>query len=184
VRTDLSGASSLPGLYACGETACTGVHGANRLASNSLLEGLVFGRRIAETVVASLGDPRPPASVGTTARPGLLVDDRARPQVQQVMSRYAGVLREHDGLTEATADLEALIARQKTDVPRTENWEATNVHTVATALVHAAALRRETRGSHWREDYPALDAEWAGHLDLTLRDDGALAVQFVPGGAS
>lgn len=184
VRTDLSGASSLPGLYACGETACTGVHGANRLASNSLLEGLVFGRRIAETVVASLGDPRPPASVGTTARPGLLVDDRARPQVQQVMSRYAGVLREHGGLTEATADLEALIARRKTDVPSTENWEATNVHTVATALVHAAALRRETRGSHWREDYPALDAEWAGHLDLTLRDDGALAAQFAPGGAS
>ncbi len=176
VRTDLHGESSLPGLFVCGESACTGVHGANRLASNSLLEGLVFGRRIAETVVERLGEPRPPARhvIETSAAQGLLAD-AARPQLQQLMSQHVGVLRDRPGLDAAQSGL-AKLAATSTGEPSTANWEATNLLAVATVLVRAARLREETRGSHWRDDFPDRDdLHWRGHLDTTLAGDGALS---------
>jgi L-aspartate oxidase len=175
IRTDLQGESSIAGLFSCGESACTGVHGANRLASNSLLEGLVFGRRIADTVVARLGDPAPPsAAVAEVAAPPGLLSDAARPALQQLMSSHVGVLRDLKGLDEAERGLAELAAAPVTE-PSTENWEATNLLTVAAALVQAARLREETRGSHWRDDFPERDdARWLGHLDSTLRSDGAL----------
>jgi L-aspartate oxidase len=183
VRTDLLGESSVANLFVCGESACTGVHGANRLASNSLLEGLVFGRRIAETIVERLDEPRPPAPVVPQPVAGALVDDRIRPELQQVMSRSAGVLREVKGLDEAERAL-AEFADTGGAVPSTENWEATNLLTVATVLVRAARLREETRGSHWREDFPDRDDEhWQGHLDLTL-DGAGVGAHYVPLGAS
>jgi aspartate oxidase len=183
VRTDLSGETSLPGLFACGETAWTGVHGANRLASNSLLEGLVFGRRIADTIVARLREPVPPIAVETDAdAAGGLVSDAARPMMQQLMSTCVGVLRDLDGLTSAERGL-AELAPDDTTTPSTENWEATNLFTVARTLVHVARLREETRGSHWREDFPERDDEhWLGHLDTVLNADGELVSQYVPGG--
>jgi L-aspartate oxidase len=179
IRTDLRGASSLSGLFACGETACTGVHGANRLASNSLLEGLVFGRRIADTLVASLVEPRPPRAPVTAApADGGLLGATAMRAVQRLMSAHVGVLRDADGLKLAGHGLAELPAAA-TQLPGTETWEATNLHTVATALVQAAALRTETRGSHWREDYPEVDdADWLGHLDHRL-DGGLLRTEFV-----
>ena len=183
VRTDLSGESSVPGLFVCGETACTGVHGANRLASNSLLEGLVFGHRIADTVVSRLGQPAAPAgdTAGDLAESsvthGLLSDD-ARPALQQLMSRHVGVLRDLKGLDEADRGLSELAASATTD-SGTENWEATNLITVAAALVAAARLREETRGSHWRDDFPDRDDDnWRGHLDTTLSDDATLLTTF------
>jgi L-aspartate oxidase len=173
VWTDLAGESSVPGLFACGETACTGVHGANRLASNSLLEGLVFGHRIADTIVTRLGDPAAAqaAPAPSPAVPGLL-DDSVRGTLQQLMSRYAGVVRDLKGLEEAERALGELAATA-TATPaadcHTENWEATNLLTVAAALTSAALRRAETRGSHWREDYPERDDDrWRGHLDTTL----------------
>ncbi|WP_283139219.1 L-aspartate oxidase [Rhizohabitans arisaemae] len=166
VRVDLAGRTSVPGLYACGEVACTGVHGANRLASNSLLEGLVFAERIAEdlaTVRLKPGDPVPgPEQAG-------LADPRIRARIQAFMSRGAGVLRSRTGLQEVRR---ALIEARWTPVevePCTEAWETTNLLTVASVLVAAAGAREETRGSHWREDFPERnDAEWLGHLDVTL----------------
>ena len=178
VRTDLSGETSLPGLYACGEIACTGVHGANRLASNSLLEGLVFGRRIAESIVSRLGSPGPPARFAEAPSVGRLTDDGARASLQQVMSQRVGVLRDATGLAAAAQQLRELSASDA--APSTENWEATNLLTVAAALVQAARLRAETRGSHWRDDFPERDdASWRGHLDTTLATPGVLATDYV-----
>lgn len=169
VRTDLHGEASLPNLFVCGETACTGVHGANRLASNSLLEGLVFGRRIAETVVARLGDPAAPRAAEVSGVTGTLLGDEHRPALQALMSAGAGVLRDEKGLAAAAVGL-ADLAAQPSAEPTTENWETTNLLAVASALVAAAALREETRGSHWRDDHPDADDTWRGHLDTVLVD--------------
>jgi L-aspartate oxidase len=179
IRTGLFGESSLPGLFACGESACTGVHGANRLASNSLLEGLVFGRRIAETLVARLGDPVPPPTKLADQPPaGPLLAEAARSEVQSVMSRDAGVLRDADGLAAAAKGLSELATRPSA-APGTEAWETTNLLTVSTALVAAASAREETRGAHWRDDFPQRDDErWRGNLDLTLDQDGAVRAEF------
>ncbi|HET6876200.1 MAG TPA: L-aspartate oxidase [Jatrophihabitans sp.] len=181
VRTDLSGESSLPGLFVCGESACTGVHGANRLASNSLLEGLVFGHRIADTLIARLGEPAGPSAADAPEvdADGLLAET-ARPALQQLMSRDVGVLRDEKGLTQA-ADGLAELAAQAPGTPGTEAWETTNLLTVATALTTTALLRRETRGAHWRDDHPERDdAHWLGHLDTTLCPDGSLDVGYAP----
>ncbi|GLW65991.1 L-aspartate oxidase [Actinomadura rubrobrunea] len=186
VRTDLYGRTSVPGLYACGEVACTGVHGANRLASNSLLEGLVFAERIAAALPADLsaddwagrraGDPQPaPAGQG-------LVGPRARGEIQRIMTAYAGVLRTADGLAAAARGLDRLAAEAARDragapEPCAAAWEATNLLTVASAIVAAARLRRETRGSHWREDHPDRDdGAWRGHLVTRLADGGLTTI--------
>jgi L-aspartate oxidase len=162
VLTDSWGRTSIPGLYACGESACTGVHGANRLASNSLLEGLVYAERIGRDLARSFapgGDPGPGAPAPDT-RPQRLLDPTVRFATQQAMSAGAGVLRSARSLSDTAATLGSLTARADAD-PRAEAWEATNLQQVATALVEAAARRAETRGSHWREDFPETDdARW------------------------
>ncbi len=179
VRTDLVGRSSVDGLYACGEVACTGVHGANRLASNSLLEGLVFGRRIATTLVERLSAPATAAQpLPLTGDPGL-VDDSIRPKLQHLMSAHVGVLRDRAGLAAATRGIGELFATASTD-SRTENWEATNLLTVASVLVAAAQRRAETRGSHWRDDFPQTDPRWRGHLLTSVGPDGAVHANFAP----
>ncbi|MBS2966103.1 L-aspartate oxidase [Actinocrinis puniceicyclus] len=162
VRTDHWGRTSIPGLYACGETACTGVHGANRLASNSLLEGLVFADRIGRDIARALGPggENPPGEPADDARPQLLLDPSVRHATQQAMSAGAGVLRSAESLARTSAELRTLLDRADDD-PRAEAWEATNLQQVATVLAEAAARREETRGSHWREDFPAADdARW------------------------
>jgi L-aspartate oxidase len=186
VRTDLFGRTSVPGLYACGEVACTGVHGANRLASNSLLEGLVFAERIATVLPRDLalapGTPEPRREAQG------LVDPAAHEEIQHVMTAYAGVLRNADGLATAARELDRLDtaaakgaggtaegsqAAENTAQPCVEAWEATNLRTVASVIVAAARLRRETRGSHWREDFPGRDDDaWRGHLVTRLTADG------------
>ncbi|MGW0067714.1 L-aspartate oxidase [Streptosporangium sandarakinum] len=177
VRVDLRGRTDVPGLYACGEVACTGVHGANRLASNSLLEGLVFAERIAADIHAVRPAPGVPVP---DERPSGLADPRTRSRIQAHMSRGAGVLRGEESLTEVAR---ALLGARWTPVavePCTESWEATNLLTVASALVAAARNREETRGSHWREDFPDRnDAWWLGHLDLTLTSEG-MTMTYVP----
>jgi L-aspartate oxidase len=175
VRTDLSGRTSVPGLYACGETACTGVHGANRLASNSLLEGLVFAERIAAALASewpSTGRPAP------DDRPPTVLDPSVVSPLQQLMSASAGVLRSGPGLSELAAGLSALGAHE-CDKPDAAAWEASNLHVVATVLARAALLREETRGSHWREDFAEPAEAWRGHLVCSLGPAG-LSEEFEP----
>ncbi len=180
VATDLHGRTHVPGLYATGEVACSGVHGANRLASNSLLEGLVFSRRIAAVLPGELGPWREPAPDHRT--PGLVSGDERR-RLQQVMTSRVGVLREAGGLASATAELEAIAARTSPD-PEQDAWETTNLLTISAALTAAAALREETRGSHWRDDHPERDdARWAGHFDTVMTERGARTT-FLPARAS
>jgi len=174
VRTDLHGRTSIPGLYACGEVACTGVHGANRLASNSLLEGLVFARRIADDIARDLPPQAEPAPA--TAERGWVVAPAIRGELQRTMTRGAGVLRSADSLAGTAKEL-ARLAEQR-DTPRNAAWEATNLLTVATVLVAAARTRRETRGCHWREDFPVAEDEWRGHLLHTLDRKARLTQSF------
>lgn len=175
VRTDLDGRSDVPGLYASGEVACSGVHGANRLASNSLLDGLVFSRRIANVLPGELRDWAEPAA---DSRPAGLVAGSARKQLQETMTSRAGVLRSSGGLGEAARLLDKL-AGDAAEVIDQEAWETTNLLTIASALTGAAALREETRGSHWREDFPEReDDRFAGHFDVRV-DDGELTLSFV-----
>jgi len=176
VRTDLHGRTSVPGLYACGEVSHTGVHGANRLASNSLLEGLVFGHRIAE----QLADVLPPVTdpVERAGEPALLAPD-ARLFVQGAMTAGAGVVRSATSLASTADALDMLATERISAEPSTEAWETTNLHAVATALVRHATLREESRGGHWREDFPERDDEhWRGHLISRLGEDGALETDF------
>jgi L-aspartate oxidase len=173
VRTDLHGRTSIPGLYACGEVACTGVHGANRLASNSLLEGLVFARRIADDVAADLPAQADPVRV---AEPSWVIDPAIRGDLQRAMTRGAGVLRSADSLAGTAKELGGLGAQRTT--PNNASWEATNLLTVATALVASAYTRLETRGCHWREDYPTAADEWRGHLLNGLGPRGMLTQTF------
>ncbi|GAA2914495.1 L-aspartate oxidase [Streptomyces thioluteus] len=175
VRTDLRGRTTVPGLYACGEVACTGVHGANRLASNSLLEGLVFAERIAADIAAS---HRPAGEGVPAAETERLVAPETRFAVQRVMTAGAGVLRSRESLERAAAELARIEeTADKAVEPGTDAWEATNLLLVARVLVAAALRREETRGSHWREDRPDRDdAAWRRHVLVTLRPDRTLAV--------
>ncbi len=171
VRTDLHGRTSVPGLYACGEVACTGVHGANRLASNSLLEGLVFAARIADQLAAGLPAQGEPVAEEQPA--GLLAPEVRRP-VQRAMTTGAGVLRSAESLAAAGAELVRLSQAPAPATPDTASWETTNLMTVATALLAAAGRREETRGCHWREDFAAAEDAWRGHLLASIGPDGRL----------
>lgn len=174
VRTDLWGRSTVPGLYATGEVACSGVHGANRLASNSLLEGLVFSRRIAEVLP---GELRPLQSPATDTRTAGLVPGGVRRDLQEVMTSRVGVLRNAGGLADAVGLLDKL-AGVRAEVVDQLSWETTNLLTISLALADAAALREETRGSHWREDFPERDdVRYSGHLDVVM-DDGATTLEL------
>ncbi|WP_447038177.1 L-aspartate oxidase [Streptomyces sp. DSM 118878] len=189
VRTDPCGRTTVPGLYACGEVACTGVHGANRLASNSLLEGLVYAERIAADIAARHAEnglharvPAPVAEPETPTHP--LLPPEARFAIQRVMTEGAGVLRSADSLSEAAARLARIHAEAagaladdgKTAEPGVDTWETTNLLCVARVLVAAAQRREETRGCHWREDHADRDdAAWRRHIVVRLNPDRTLA---------
>jgi len=179
VATDLWGRSNVAGLYATGEVACSGVHGANRLASNSLLEGLVFSRRIAQVLP---GEIRPYADPAPDERRAGIVDADVRSVMQATMTERVGVLRSADGLGLAAKALEDLAATPGEE--GTDAWETTNLVSISAALTAAATLREETRGSHWREDFPERDdAGFAGHFDVVLVD-GAPQATFAPSPAT
>lgn len=173
IRVDLNGRSSIAGLYACGETACTGAHGANRLASNSLLEGLVFGSRIAFDIALSLKRDR---KIAKDLREPILIEASARRRIQEVMSEGAGVVRSKDSLEKALAELMEIRKMSSAD-PFIDSWECTNLYFLAEAIVRAALLRSESRGSHWREDFPQPDDRWLVRIEEQLVDRELISSQ-------
>jgi len=182
--TDLHGRTSLAGLYAAGEAACTGVHGANRLASNSLLEGLVFAYRaagdVAERVAA--GDLVRRDPVDRAGEPAL-VAAAARARVQRLAARGPGVIRRAEGLTASLAALEAVPTTPVPDVqaaPQAAEWETTNLHQVALVLARTALEREESRGGHFREDFPERSDAWLCRQVVRLDPDGHAEVERVP----
>jgi L-aspartate oxidase len=157
IRTDLHGHTSLPGLFAAGEAACTGVHGANRLASNSLLEGLVFGARAGTVMREELkqvgnGSNRKLEQHTSTATDA----ERFIQSVQQLMWSKVGIVRSRQGLTEAVQRLQAALPELPSPTSR-RNSEARNIHTAALLIARSALARLESRGAHYRTDYPEHD---------------------------
>lgn len=180
VETDLRGRTSVDGLYACGEVSCTGVHGANRLASNSLLEGLVFAHRIADDVAERLEagelELREPV-VGVGAAD--LLDAEHRIAVQRSMTRGCGPLRSASSTAEALEELGALAALPPSAAePGPQTWETTNLLHLGQALATLAHRREETRGGHVRTDFPERDdARWLVRQSVTRAEDGGLVVE-------
>jgi L-aspartate oxidase len=162
VRTDMEGRSSVSGLYAAGESACTGVHGANRLASNSLLEGLVFGARAGKVMRDELRQNHPvkakdhPANDRTAGDSASGNAEALIQSVQQLMWNKVGIVRSAKGLLEA---MEFLTARTNELPPLTSrrNGEARNIHTVAQLITRSALARLESRGAHYRTDHAEHD---------------------------
>jgi L-aspartate oxidase len=158
VRTDLQGKTDLGGLYAAGEAAATGVHGANRLASNSLLEGLVYGARAGKAMREELRQPRKAANKKAATQNGP-VDaglEELVGQIQDVMWKDAGIVRTRAGMQEAIAKLEGLTPRLAH--PRTRRaYEAANLQLAGLLVVRSARAREESRGAHYRTDYPGHD---------------------------
>lgn len=182
VRTDLVGRSSLAGLYACGEVSCTGVHGANRLASNSLLEGLVFAYRIADDITSRLA-----AGDLTSADPlqrgqgTSLVAGRERTAIQRAMTAGTGAVRCADSLGQAAKNLQAIADSLPGLTADIDSWETSNMLHVGQLLTHVAELRQETRGGHVRSDFAELDdAHWLGHTHAVRESDGSVATSFHP----
>ncbi|HSZ41132.1 MAG TPA: L-aspartate oxidase [Trebonia sp.] len=173
IRADLDGRTSIPGLYAIGEAASTGVHGANRLASNSLVEAVIAGRRAGQIASHEISGNHGMSVNAETPTAGAGVAASNRPVLASAMSRYAGVLRDADGLNRLARILDG--APRTAAPPDLAGVEATNLYMVS-ALIAAAALRRtESRGSHRRGDAPATAARArhtlarldGGNLDLT-----------------
>ncbi len=169
VRVDLDGRTSVEGLYACGETACSGVHGANRLASNSLLEGLVFSARIAADIAKNIPDFSQQID---TQESTFLLDPSVRKFLQGSMSRGAGVLRSATSLHKTEQELEVLKISTST-LPCVEAWETTNLYQLAQVILRSALEREETRGSHWREDFPATSPAWSKRILQKLEKNGS-----------
>jgi len=181
VKTDVHGRTSLKRLYAAGEVACTGVHGANRLASNSLLEGLVFGARAAaemrdETTLVGKIDAVPETAIRSAKEQQQLSSaaDLAA-AIQHTMWNKAGLLRDREGLESAAVDLEDIASSMPSAETR-EAIELRSLHAVGSLIVRSALARHESRGAHYRNDYPNRDdANFQKHSVVR----GADSVEFV-----
>jgi L-aspartate oxidase len=202
VAVDARGRTSLPGLWACGEVAATGAHGANRLASNSLLEALVFGARVAEDI-QSLQDVEAARAVAVT-RPELELSAAGSEvlvaRLRRVMWERVGVERDEAGLAAAVAELATLSRRPTSELAGTADRvrrpaaspladhgfgaaEARNLLLAGRLLAQAALARRESRGGHYRVDYPQADPAWQRRLFLTVTAAGTARFEAADEGA-
>jgi L-aspartate oxidase len=169
VKTDLDGETNIKRLFACGEVSSTGVHGANRLASNSLSEAIVFGRRIVNringldplTILPTSGkEPRRSAS-------SIQAVVEKRLKLQKIMVRYAGLSRDANGLAKGLDELRRQLPIFQTMLTKREEYEFANLLTCAMLTMQAALAREESRGGHYREDFPERDdLLWRKHTLL------------------
>jgi L-aspartate oxidase len=179
IRIDTWGRTNVPGLYACGEAACSAVHGANRLASNSLLDTLVFAQRL---VASSLGrapdfvTPEPDGNVIATLKPRQLVcasmPALSKQALQDLMWRNVGINRHGARLLLAARILHAW-ERTTPEPAERDSYELSNMVLLGRLMVEAALLRQESRGSHFREDFPETSLQWAKHVVLAKEEVNA-----------
>ena len=176
VQTNTWGESSVPGLYACGEVACVGVHGANRLASNSLLETVVFGKRVVQRTQGEgareslnwkefqMTLPMRQGSEFNEVTPANLSI------LQDELWEKAGITRNKDGLQEAAHRL-AYWEYQLSQPSDRSSYELSNLVLVGRLMVEAALIRQESRGAHWRTDFPERSPKWNSHIVLSQREE-------------
>jgi L-aspartate oxidase len=166
IRTDIHGRTTLPGLYACGECACTGVHGANRLASNSLMETVVFGKRVVEHMAEGGGGAAPahPGAIPVVEPRGIAPSHEA---VQRLMWDCAGIVRDAAGMSFAIEEVRGWPAGAE---PVTRSTGERRALTVLSSLLLTAALKREeSRGAHYRSDFPEPNNRWK-HQQVFVRE--------------
>ncbi|GAB4419202.1 MAG: L-aspartate oxidase [Thermodesulfovibrionales bacterium] len=190
VRTDLNGATNIRGLYAAGEVACTGVHGANRLASNSLLEGLVFGARAGRAAATQFGirnsgkdNPLYPGGKGIkkvnlqSAIPNPQFDmEEIRTALRRLMWERVGIIRCGESLNIAKEKLSGWRFILDVDFNTRRGLELKNMLTVAFMITEAALKRKGSVGAHYRSDFPARGENWQRHIDISKEDKGFRAV--------
>ena len=167
VRTDDRGATTIPRLYAAGETACAGVHGANRLASNSLLEGLVFGARAGETMRRHAADPLRRPALGARLPAGPLPAN-AVSDLRRLAWRYAGIERSGEGLRAGLDELNRISPAFEKGLARNSRsgFETDNLFQVIRLITRCALARKESRGGHFRADFPEPRAEFQKHSQI------------------
>ncbi|MBK8976421.1 MAG: L-aspartate oxidase [Planctomycetes bacterium] len=186
IQTDLDGRSSLPGLFAVGEAAATYLHGANRLASNSLLEGAVLGRAAGRRAAAELRflpfrEPHNAPPRSATFAPHLQLDDMLY-SLKSLMWRQVGLVRDQQGLDEAGERIGLWHHYlERADGRDRRSYELQNMLTTSALIATAAAARRESRGTHFRSDFPERDDPvWCRHLTLSRSVEGAIHVEQGP----
>ena len=179
IDSNLDGLTEVDGLFAVGEVAYTGVHGANRLASNSLTESLVVGTRVGRNLAWKLPERVKPDDAQPIGVTGLL-HDSLRSDVRVAMSKHIGVLRRPESLQVTIDALSAVAEKVGADVaPTRRNFEATNILTVATAVAASALARTESRGCHRRTDFTEQRADWVCHLEVALTSD-SVTIRGIP----
>ncbi len=172
VRTNTWGETTIPNLYACGEVACTGVHGANRLASNSLLETVVFAKRAIERTLSGEERPLDPAADAVTLAPAAAPAARppTRLEAQTLLWEKVGIRRDGPGLTQAAATLASWEAALPAPADRPTH-ELANILLTGRLIAEAALRREESRGAHFRTDFPEPREEWKRHIVFRRRHD-------------
>ncbi len=186
IKTDLFGGTSIPGLFAAGEVACTGIHGANRLASNSLLEGLVFGERAViganryieefsphlKGIEISYFDQRN----SSRERPDI---SRLEKSLKKLMFEKVGIIRYKESLEEALDFIKQNSAYLTFSFNEIKGYELQNMMLAARLTARAALLREESRGGHYRQDFPSVQKKWRGHLVFTLSQEREEEVKWL-----
>ncbi|AGB41100.1 L-aspartate oxidase [Halobacteroides halobius DSM 5150] len=166
IKTDSNGETNLARLFACGETACVGVHGANRLASNSLLEGLVYGRRAAKQASQYLNkmvDLKGLDFSFQAQRETKNTIKEVKAVLNNIMIDKVGIVRNKEGLKQASSQIKFLLTNLNYNLSSPADWEVQNLLTIAQLTIKAALVRQESRGAHYREDIPDSRRDWKKH---------------------